>query len=396
MKTRIVGFCYDPRTTDLVAKFGSIQAFLIASRAAVTYAVLASGLGKWDYGGFTMKKCHFCYEDIQDAAIRCRHCGADIAAAEAAAKEAKFEQSYSNGFGKFWAVVGALIFGALAFGAYTERLYIDIAICVAFGLVFLFLAPKAWQVGFLARNAGQPDIIIASSAGELAKQRFYYEYGARVFLTGGLFVALLAALYFVVPLDRIVFGPGTQAAASSEAKPSSGRVATDAQPAASSASSDAAAKAVADGQSAGSDVATSAAPIQASSDTATQTAQQPMEPEKSVNASLASSAPTASAVQQSASTTLKQDANGTTGVHSSFDCTKASSPIEHLICSTPESANADLRLADAYSKARAKTSDPAALKADQRNWLANERNACSDAACLVRVMNDRIERLSSM
>jgi hypothetical protein len=344
-----------------------------------------------------MKKCHFCYEDIQDAAIRCRHCGADIAAAEAAAKEAKFEQSYSNGFGKFWAVIGAAIFGLLAFGAYTERLYMDIAICVAFGLVFLFLAPKAWQVGFLARNAGQPDIIIASSAGELAKQRFYYEYGARVFLTGGLFVVLLTGLYFLVPLDRIVFGPGTQVAASSEAKPSPGSVAADAQAAASSASSDEAAKAVADGQSAGSDVATSAAPVQASSDNATQTAQQPMEPEKAVNASLASSAPTASAVQQSALTTPKQDANGTTSdVHASFDCAKASSAIEHLICSTPQAADADLRLASAYSAARAKASDPAALKADERNWMKNERDACSDAECLVKVTEARIQKLAAM
>lgn len=345
--------------------------------------------GPENYGGFTMKKCLFCAEEIQDSATRCKHCGGNIAAAVAAAKEAKFEQSYSNGFGKFWAVVGAAIFALLAFGAYTERLYMDIAICVAFGLVFLFLAPKAWQVGFLARNAGQPDIIIASSAGELAKQRFYYEYGARVFLTGGLFVALLTGLYFLVPLDRIVFGPGTQAAASSEAKSSSASVAVDAQPVA-SATTGTEAQPVAEGQAAGSDVATSTAPVQASSDNATQTAQQPMEPEKAVNASLASSAPTASAEPQSAS------ANGTTSVHASFDCAKASSAIELLICSTPENGDADRRLAAAYSAARAKSNDPNALKADERNWLVNERNACSDAACLLRVTNDRIARLSSM
>ncbi|MBR7900986.1 MULTISPECIES: lysozyme inhibitor LprI family protein [Burkholderia] len=80
----------------------------------------------------------------------------------------------------------------------------------------------------------------------------------------------------------------------------------------------------------------------------------------------------------------------------SFDCSRASSKIEKLICSTPETADADRRLAAAYSAARAKSSDPNTLKADERNWLANERIACSDAACLLRVTNDRIARLSSM
>ncbi|MCP3725404.1 lysozyme inhibitor LprI family protein [Paraburkholderia sp. CNPSo 3272] len=344
-----------------------------------------------------MKTCLFCAEDIQDSAIRCKHCGGDIAAAEASARDAKIEKSISNAAGKFWGIAGAAIYGLLAYGAYTELLYTSVAICAAFALVFLFLAPKAWNLGFLARNAGQPDIIIASSAGELAKQRFYYEYGARVFLTGGLFIVLLTGLYFLVPLDRIVFGPGTQVAASSEAQPSSASGAAAAPAAASSASGDEAAKAVADGQSAGSDVATSAAPVPASSEDATQTAQQPMEPEKAVNASLASWAPTASAVQQSVSTTTPtQDANGTAGVHASFDCTKASSPIEHLICSTPETADADRRLAAAYSAARAKASDPTALKADQRDWLSKERNSCSDAECLSKVMETRIQQLSAM
>lgn len=375
-------------------------------RAVVMADVCRAGVRPWgwDYGGFTMKKCLFCAEEIQDSAIRCKHCGGDIAAAEAAAKEAKFEQSYSNGFGKLWAVIGALIFGALAFGAYTERLYMDIAICVAFGLVFLFLAPKAWQVGFLARNAGQPDIIIASSAGELAKQRFYYEYGARVFLTGGLFVALLAALYFIVPLDRIVFGPGTQAAASSEATPSSASAAADAQAAASATTGTEAQAVPSQGTPTGEADPTIAASSSQSVNGSANTAQ-------TMNASTAPSAQAASGLQQSApeaTTANGADASSSvktlatvptsvaSGIHASFDCNKASSRIEKLICSSPDAGDADARLAVAYSAARAKSSDPAALKADERNWMKSERDACSDAECLVKVTEARIQKLAAM
>ncbi|WP_343676593.1 lysozyme inhibitor LprI family protein [Paraburkholderia heleia] len=349
-----------------------------------------------------MKKCHFCYEDIQDSAIRCKHCGADIAAAEAATKEAKFEQSYSNGFGKFWAVVGALVFGVLGFGAYTEQLYIDIAICVAFGLVFLFLAPKAWQVGFLARNAGQPDIIIASSAGELAKQRFYYEYGARILLTGGLFVALLTGLYFIVPLDRIVFGPGTPLAASSEAKSSSASVAADLQ-AVASATTGTEAQPVADGQGTATGEANpiiAASSSQAADTQSVNGAANTAENNPSTTPSSRTASEAAAANGGDASSSVKTLATVPTsvqsGIHASFDCNKASSKIEKLICSTPDAADADARLSVAYAAARAKANDPNALKADQRSWLANERNACSDAACLVRVTNDRIAHLSSI
>jgi uncharacterized protein YecT (DUF1311 family) len=79
----------------------------------------------------------------------------------------------------------------------------------------------------------------------------------------------------------------------------------------------------------------------------------------------------------------------------SFDCGKAASKIEKLICSTPATADADKRLASVYRAAAAKTSDQTALRQQQREWL-KDRNACSDAACLLKTTEARIQALSTM
>ncbi|MGH8374240.1 MAG: lysozyme inhibitor LprI family protein [Pseudomonas sp.] len=85
----------------------------------------------------------------------------------------------------------------------------------------------------------------------------------------------------------------------------------------------------------------------------------------------------------------------TPAIAASFDCGQASSKIEKLICSTPETADADRRLAAAYRTATAKSNDPTALKQQQRDWM-KERNACADAACLVSATEARIQALSAM
>lgn len=82
-------------------------------------------------------------------------------------------------------------------------------------------------------------------------------------------------------------------------------------------------------------------------------------------------------------------------ITASFDCAKASSKIEKLVCSTPQSADADRRLASAYRTAAAKATDLAALKQQQRDWL-KERNACGDTACLLKTTEARIQALSAI
>ena len=82
-------------------------------------------------------------------------------------------------------------------------------------------------------------------------------------------------------------------------------------------------------------------------------------------------------------------------IEASFDCAKASTTIEKLICSTPESATADKNLALTYNAVKSKMGANAGQYKDaQIKWMREVRNACTDVACLVKVMNARGEQLA--
>lgn len=65
----------------------------------------------------------------------------------------------------------------------------------------------------------------------------------------------------------------------------------------------------------------------------------------------------------------------------SFDCAKASTKVEHLICSDVELSKLDDELDNAYRKSLQVTHHPSDLKQKQRDWLA-ERNGCADSDCV--------------
>ncbi len=79
----------------------------------------------------------------------------------------------------------------------------------------------------------------------------------------------------------------------------------------------------------------------------------------------------------------------------SFDCTKASSNAELLICSSEELATADVALAQVYEAVMSRTDDKQALKQEQLAWLKNERDVCTDEDTMLKVYQERIEQLST-
>jgi len=60
----------------------------------------------------------------------------------------------------------------------------------------------------------------------------------------------------------------------------------------------------------------------------------------------------------------------------SFDCTKAASPVEILICGDAALSEADSRLAQAYHKAIQAESTPSVLRSEQRAWLKERSRYC--------------------
>ncbi len=77
----------------------------------------------------------------------------------------------------------------------------------------------------------------------------------------------------------------------------------------------------------------------------------------------------------------------------SFDCAKASTSIEKIICSDENASRTDMELSNAYKSALNISKNKAALKQQQRKWLKEVRNSCKDVECLIKTNQSRTSEL---
>ena len=75
----------------------------------------------------------------------------------------------------------------------------------------------------------------------------------------------------------------------------------------------------------------------------------------------------------------------------SFDCRKATTTVEKLICTNPELSKLDVSLAETYKEAVSKAPS---IRDDQRSWNV-EKNKCTDTNCLKATYEDRISELTN-
>ncbi|MCG9758369.1 MULTISPECIES: lysozyme inhibitor LprI family protein [Pseudoalteromonas] len=75
----------------------------------------------------------------------------------------------------------------------------------------------------------------------------------------------------------------------------------------------------------------------------------------------------------------------------SFDCGKARTHVEKMICSEDNISRLDRDLSSAYKAANKLSST--SLKQGQRDWLKNTRNKCKTTSCLEKVYKERVSML---
>jgi len=81
----------------------------------------------------------------------------------------------------------------------------------------------------------------------------------------------------------------------------------------------------------------------------------------------------------------------------SFDCGKAQTRVEKMVCGDRALAELDEYLGRYYAAARAAIPGAAAcLRSDQAQWLTSTRDACADGACLTSAYLNRLAELDAL
>lgn len=93
---------------------------------------------------------------------------------------------------------------------------------------------------------------------------------------------------------------------------------------------------------------------------------------------------------------LETQAGTKAALMQSLDCSKLISVQAQLVCGDAELSRVDQTLASIYEEKIRTTANKKRLQADQRAWLRDSRNACSDKACLLRSYQLRIDELRRM
>ncbi|PFH08808.1 uncharacterized protein DUF1311 [Collimonas sp. PA-H2] len=258
------------------------------------------------------------------------------------------------------------------------------------GVGYVFVAPIAWTIGDQIRKFTQPDMFFTSSAGETFRTRIFW-------MVGPQFISVFIAFGGMIFLADAIKSSKSDDAPENKSRPVAVQVKS--QPVAIKKISQSAAAEVK------SPPAIAENKVPPSADVARQpvAASPPDAPSGEVkpasqveNLPVVTEAPApapAPAPAQRVPVAVTNTNNFTITGHPSFDCGKASTKSEHLICASEKLSQADVNLKKVYRMAFIVSPDKDTLQRQQNDWLKNERDQCADETCLLDAYKNRIAQI---
>jgi uncharacterized protein len=85
----------------------------------------------------------------------------------------------------------------------------------------------------------------------------------------------------------------------------------------------------------------------------------------------------------------------TTAWAAGFDCAKANSKTEKMICESPDLSELDSKMSEKFNKSLAQNEAKSENILKQRQWLKKVRNVCQNKQCLKTAYQVRLEELTN-
>lgn len=318
-----------------------------------------------------MKKCPFCAEDIQDQAIKCKHCNEILDESSTSVPQAMAPSPKKSR--SVLAIICALVFSAPLFWsaqiAFSEGNTGGGIGRAAYAAAFIVVALIAWRIGDVFRKFAQPDAVFASGAVEMAGKKLFWIVGPQVV---AVWLAFLGAV--VLAGSTVGFGfSSNKPAEIAKAEPESPKAQ--------------------DGT----------ATVQAQE--VESKAETPQEPKVELVSHNSATEPVEKSQQPAQEAAAKQEVTEPAASQKvseapaswapSFNCAKAGSNIEKLICGNKELSDADVKLMQVYKLALQSSADKDGLNRKQNEWRKSERDVCNDVQCTLEAYNRRIAQLAN-